>query len=110
MMYDKQENTSVFTREKTSFKEFKDAFDMAYSKAKNDNVIINLFSIKGTSIVDITEFLEPSQSHRENGKSFVIVAQNINFNDVPDELVVVPTLQEAKDIIEMEEIERDLGF
>jgi hypothetical protein len=29
---------------------------------------------------------------------------------MPDEIVVVPTLQEAYDIIEMEEIERDLGF
>jgi len=29
---------------------------------------------------------------------------------MPDEIVVVPTMQEAYDIIEMEEIERDLGF
>jgi hypothetical protein len=29
---------------------------------------------------------------------------------VPDEMVVVPTVLEAHDIIEMEEIERDLGF
>ena len=29
---------------------------------------------------------------------------------MPDEICVVPTLQEAHDIIEMEDIERDLGF
>ncbi len=29
---------------------------------------------------------------------------------MPDEIVVVPTMQEAYDIIEMEDIERDLGF
>jgi hypothetical protein len=29
---------------------------------------------------------------------------------MPDEIVVVPTIQEAYDIIEMEEMERDLGF
>jgi hypothetical protein len=29
---------------------------------------------------------------------------------VPEELLVVPTLTEAEDIIQMEEIERDLGF
>ena len=28
----------------------------------------------------------------------------------PDEIVVVPTIHEAYDIIEMEDIERDLGF
>jgi len=29
---------------------------------------------------------------------------------MPDEIAVVPTIQEAYDIIEMEDIERDLGF
>ncbi|HAT63224.1 MAG TPA: ribonuclease Z, partial [Flavobacteriaceae bacterium] len=41
---------------------------------------------------------------------FVIVNNAINPDDIPDEMIVVPTLQEAADIIEMEEIERDLGF
>ena len=40
----------------------------------------------------------------------MIVAENIDFNDVPASLLVVPTLLEAHDMIEMEEIERDLGF
>ena len=34
-----------------------------------------------------------------------------HFDDeIPDELIVVPSIQEAYDIIEMEEMERDLGF
>jgi hypothetical protein len=45
---------------------------------------------------------------KKNKKSFVIVASNIDFNKVSDKITVVPTLQEAHDIIEMEEIERDL--
>jgi hypothetical protein len=40
----------------------------------------------------------------------VIVTDRVDFDEMPDEIVVVPTLQEAYDIIEMEEIERDLGF
>ncbi|MEG1239581.1 MAG: ribonuclease Z, partial [Flavobacterium sp.] len=32
------------------------------------------------------------------------------FDEVSEEIIVVPTLQEGFDIIEMEEIERDLGF
>ena len=51
-----------------------------------------------------------SKSHKKEKKSFVIVSQNINFNDVPTKLDIVPSIQEAHDIIEMEEIERDLGF
>ena len=36
--------------------------------------------------------------------------ENIDFNNVPDTLIVVPSVLEAHDIIEMDEIERDLGF
>lgn len=45
-----------------------------------------------------------------NEKSFVMVCDGIEFDQVPDELIVVPTFKEAEDIIEMEEIERDLGI
>jgi hypothetical protein len=40
----------------------------------------------------------------------VVVAQEVDFNKISDKLTVVPTPLEAHDIIEMEEIERDLGF
>ncbi|MDH3323482.1 MAG: ribonuclease Z, partial [Flavobacteriaceae bacterium] len=42
--------------------------------------------------------------------SFVIVSDKVNLDGIPDEIIVVPTMQEAYDVIEMEEIERDLGF
>jgi hypothetical protein len=32
------------------------------------------------------------------------------MDHVPEELMIVPTYQEAMDVLEMEEIERDLGF
>ena len=38
------------------------------------------------------------------------MASDIDFNAVPAQITVVPSTQEAHDIIEMEEIERDLGF
>ena len=38
------------------------------------------------------------------------IVKDTYYNAVPDKLTVVPSLLEAHDIIEMEEIERDLGF
>ena len=38
------------------------------------------------------------------------MASEIDFNKVPSALQIVPSVLEAHDIIEMEEIERDLGF
>jgi len=39
-----------------------------------------------------------------------MVSNKVNLDDVPEALVVVPTIQEAHDMIEMEDMERDLGF
>ena len=54
--------------------------------------------------------MQISNQHRHTKHSFVIVSNKIDNDNIPDELVIVPTLQEAYDIIEMEEIEKDLGF
>jgi len=43
-------------------------------------------------------------------KSLVLVAESVDFNAAPQSIIVVPTLLEAQNLIEMDEIERDLGF
>ncbi|MFK8295318.1 hypothetical protein ACI760_03895 [Capnocytophaga canimorsus] len=45
-----------------------------------------------------------------NKRSIVIVNDEITYGNIPNEVNVTPTLQEAYDIIEMEEIQRDLGI
>ena len=47
---------------------------------------------------------------KAKNKSFVIIKKGLNINDFPETLNIAPTLQEAKDILEMEAIERDLGL
>lgn len=59
---------------------------------------------------DLKLFLPLSKQQKKAKKSFVIVVSELDFNAVSDKLTVVPSLLEAHDIIEMEEIERDLGF
>jgi hypothetical protein len=49
-------------------------------------------------------------AHTNNSTSFVIIANGVDMDELPDELIVVPTMIEALDIIEMDEITRDLGF
>ena len=44
----------------------------------------------------------------ERSKSFVVVLPEADFNEFDQDLIVVRTLQEAMDLIEMDEIERDL--
>ena len=58
----------------------------------------------------ISFFLKAASNLKAKGKSFVIIQKRINIDDFPDVLNIAPTIQEAKDILEMEAIERDLGF
>nr|WP_294777553.1 ribonuclease Z [uncultured Flavobacterium sp.] len=77
---------------------------------KNSNLILDLTHDKSLSLEDVKSFSELVKLHKKQKKSIVLVSDNVNFNAVPKSITLVPTLLEAHDIIEMEEIERDLGF
>ena len=81
-----------------------------YKTFEKHNIVIDLSQHHDLSLKAINSFLLLSKTHRKSKKSFVVVAKGINFNAVSAQLTMVPTLLEAHDVIEMEEIERDLGF
>ncbi|PWA04380.1 ribonuclease Z [Flavobacterium psychrotolerans] len=81
-----------------------------YKTFEKHNMIVDVSLHKNPSLKEINGFLPLSKTHKKNKKSFVIVAQGVDFNTISDKLTVVPTPLEARDIIDMEEIERDLGF
>jgi hypothetical protein len=81
-----------------------------YKTFEKYNIIVDVSLHKMPTIKEINGFLPLSKIHKKSRKSFVVVANDIDFNTVSDKLTVVPTALEAHDIIEMEEIERDLGF
>lgn len=110
MIFDKDGTTTIVFQEKTSLSTFMENLNNAYPKLKHDNIVINLFSFSKLTTNDVLEFLDISNSHKGTGKSFVLVTDKVSYDEVPDEISLVPTLQEAKDLIEMEEIERDLGI
>ena len=110
MIIDQSENVSIITQEKATVVELVRNLQNSYAKLKNSNIIVVLTSLNTLGLSDIVEFLQISNTHRASKQSFVIVNNKIDLDSAPDEIVVVPTLQEAYDIIEMEEMERDLGF
>lgn len=110
MIFDKDGNITIITQENESTVELVKKIEVLYERYKNNNIVVNLTSLEKISLSEIVEFLQISNTHRQAKHSFVIVTSRIELDDTPDEIVVVPTLQEAYDIIEMEEIERDLGF
>lgn len=110
MIFDQVGNTSIITQEKATVIELVKKLQTLYPRFKNNNIIVALTSLDSITKSQIVEFLDLSKTHKTAKHSFVIVSDKIDLDDIPDDLVVVPTLQEAHDIIEMEDMERDLGF
>lgn len=81
-----------------------------YKSFEKHNIIIDIRLYNSLSVKEINSFLSLSKIHKKAKKSFVIVTSNPDFNSISDKIAVVRSLLEAHDIIEMEEIERDLGF
>jgi len=84
----------------------KNDFSKINSTKETKNFIADLTNVE-LSIIDIVKekFIKFDEIIYNNKGSFVIVSL-INFND---DLNIVPSLQEAYDFIEMEEIERQLN-
>lgn len=91
------------------FKTFKDAFTNQY-KVFNNHIILDLISFDKLDTGSINSFLQFAKTSRAHKKSFIIVAQNIDIDNISEEISCVPTLLEAQDTLEMDNLERDLDF
>ena len=110
MIINSFENITEINQEHLSTPEFINKVNTDFSSFSNNNIIVILSSLVNLTKSELSEFLFMSNTHRQNGHSFVIVTNNIDIDSTPEELIIVPSLTEAKDIIEMEEMERDLNL
>lgn len=108
MKVKEKNNVVVFKKSSEDLTDFAEKIIDQPNVFKDKNVIIDL---EETALrpSEIIPFESLAVLQKKQKKSFVIVA-DIDFDEVSEEIIVVPTLQEGFDIIEMEEIERDLGF
>jgi hypothetical protein len=110
MKVDQKEHTITIKDTQGDFTSFLMKLTHQYKTFEKHNITIDLLYHKDLGINDIKLFLPLSKQHKKKKKSFVVVISDFDFNAIPDDLTVVPSLLEAHDIIQMEEIERDLGF
>ena len=110
MQIERKETFVLVTGDENSFSEFFEAFLNNQKKLEKENIVTQLSDSINVSTNDFFSFLSIAEQKKENGTSFVLINSTINVNDFPDYLNIVPSIQEAKDVIEMETIERELGF
>ena len=109
--------TIEITEKATIVKDFGSNLDQLLSELqikqndlKTSNLVLDISNYRSLKPKDLNIFLSYAKILKTNNKSFVIVIDNFDFTKASTKINIVPTLQEAYDIIELEEIERDLGF
>ncbi len=105
-----QGHTTVVTDTKENLTAFLMKLTHEYKTFEKNNLIVDISVHKSITLRDITAFSPLAKDHKKAKKSFVLVVPDFDYNKVPASINVVPTLQEAHDLVEMDEIERDLGF
>jgi hypothetical protein len=110
MLIEKKQNYILISSDENSFSDFYTSFLKEEKTFKNDHLVLQ-FSTKINMIKDnFLVFLECSRLKKESGTSFVIINSSVNVDEFPEDFNIAPTLIEAEDILEMEAIERELGF
>ena len=113
MQISKHDNTTVFSWDSTDPTgiDFRNLVKGHYKNMHQQNIVIDLSAIKSLKPNHVLEFSKLNMYNKEQVlKSFVVVVGTMSVSQLPEDIATAPTLQEALDIIDMEEIERDLGY
>lgn len=113
MKISQHDNTTVFTWDLSDpiGIDFRNLVKGHYKNLHQQNIVIDLSLIKSLKPKHVLEFSELNSYHKEKIlKSFVIVVGKMFTVEINVDIATAPSLQEAFDIVEIEEIERDLGY
>ncbi|QTD37134.1 hypothetical protein JL193_13570 [Polaribacter batillariae] len=110
MQIDKKDHYTYISSNETTFEEFYKAFLKKVSEFEKEHVVLHISDNINIATKDFLLFLNIAEQKNNNGTSFVIINSTVNVDELPEHLNIVPTLIEAEDILDMENIERELGF
>lgn len=110
MTIEKKEKYTLISSDENSFSDFYTSYIENISTLENNHLVLHISDKININNEDFLLFLNINKQKRKSKLSFVIVNNNISVDNFPDNFNIVPTLIEAEDILEMEAMERELGF
>lgn len=110
MKVEQKGHTFIVKDTKSDLSKFIENLYQNYNSFKNHNLIVDLTKNGNVTKTDFKRVKDLISSQKKINKSIVFVNDRLDFDTIFKGLIIVPTILEAHDIIEMEEIERDLGF
>ena len=105
MKVEQKGHTTIIKDTQGNFSSFIEKLTNQFNTYKEQNLILDVTKDENLSINNLLEVKDLAKKHKKEKKTMVFVAENIDFNKIPDFLLVVPSVLEAHDIIEMEEME-----
>lgn len=110
MKVDQKGHTTIIKDTQGDLPAFIDKIISHHNAYQAQNLILDLTTHSNIKIAQLKALQPLMTLQKKQKKSLVTVIEGLNYNEVPEKYNVVPSLLEAHDIIEMDEIERDLGF
>ena len=110
MKVDQKGHTTIIKDTQNDVEAFVGKLMNEYHVFRSQNLILDVSPNTTLANADLVHFKELAKTHTKAKKSMIIVTDVVDFDKVPTYLNVVPSVLEAHDMIEMDEIERDLGF
>lgn len=110
MKIEQKKGYKLIVTDDVSFENFFSSFQEKYETLTKNHIIIKISDKISIENKDIFVLLSYADSHKENNMTFVIVCKRLDVDKFPETFNIVPTIQEAEDVLEMENIQRDLGF
>ncbi|MEJ6675916.1 MAG: hypothetical protein QNK88_10515 [Polaribacter sp.] len=110
MIVDKKDKYTLISSNEHSLKAFQSSFFEMIEAFKKVHVVLQISEEINIKNKEFSLFLNIAEQKKEEGTSFVIINSVVNIDMFAESINIVPTLQEAEDILEMEAIERSLGF
>ena len=110
MNFEIKGTTALVFKSSIEIPEFFNSFKLIYPQIMLCNIIILMTNSQIKDAVFLDRIKEISKAHQRFKRSLVLVCSEAAPITHSDTLVFVPTLLEAHDLIEMDEMQRDLGF
>lgn len=79
-------------------------------EAPSKHHVVYVLNERTLDSAQIVVFQQLSEALSVKGLTFVLVSEQLTYDDLPESIFLCPTLEEAHDLIEMEAIQRDLGL
>jgi hypothetical protein len=110
MHIEKKDKYTLISSDENTLEAFQNSLLEKINDFEKVHLILQISEKINVTNKDFSLFLRIAENKLEKNTSVIIINANLDLDSFPEHINIVPTIQEAEDILEMEAIERELRF